>query len=92
MLASGQKAAVALLKIDAGKFYAGENALSNSRSLPDVTNSRFLLGQNYEIPENTTGYIKLVFDGRDLWCNVQPTASTTCSGRIYRLPLALIRS
>lgn len=92
MKSNGQKAAVALLKIDMSKLLLDNRACDNQRSIPDLTNSHFLLGQDTNLTVTYFEYVNLIFDGRDLWCNVQPSASTTDSGMIYRLPLALLRN
>lgn len=34
---------------------------------------------------------EIAFDGRDIWCCPEPSPSKTASGRVYRLPMALMR-
>jgi hypothetical protein len=37
-------------------------------------------------------YLSICCDGRDIWATVDPQSGNTHSGKIYRVPLALIRS
>jgi hypothetical protein len=77
----------ALVKIDAAKF----SVLNTSpvRGLQDVA-SVFLIA-----PDETqaySSYAKVVFDGSNIWCTIEHLASEDNSGKIFRLPMALVRS
>lgn len=80
----------ALLRIDAAKFGFNSN-ISKYRCIDDLEPSLFMV-----MPQTGASGFKpqqgLTFDGRDIWAITEQQASLQNSGKIARLPLALIRS
>jgi hypothetical protein len=79
----------ALCKIDIAKITMTAIG-TNYRSLGDLCSGSFLISP--ETTRVTTDLVSMIFDGRDIWCVIEPLASQTNSGKIFRLPLALLRS
>jgi hypothetical protein len=82
------------IKIDAGKLM-----IKSSRNTATETQLPNIARGPYYIPPNTVettsgynGFLQLTFDGRDIWSIVEPDNSQTNSGKIFRIPMALIRS
>jgi hypothetical protein len=61
---------------------------TQSKRVFDIGDS-YLLGGDTAI--NSELFVDSTFDGRDIWCIMEEKASQVNSGRIFRLPLALIR-
>jgi hypothetical protein len=79
-----QKVAV---KIDAAKFNQSNNP-QVTKQLSDIIGGRFIISPEVQ----DTGYGGgITFDGRDIWCGTEVQGSQTDSGKIFRLPLALLR-
>jgi hypothetical protein len=79
---------LALIKIDVGKLPVYDNDML-AIQLYDIVSGVFYLPKE-EIPQASSSTI--CFDGRDIWCNVETAASQTLSGKLFRLPMALLRS
>jgi len=80
----------ALLKVDVSRLSQVTIANPEWRQLPDIVSVFLITPHDRTI--NLDPHLDLVFDGRDLWVNVEPDDSQPESGNIYRLPLALFRS
>jgi hypothetical protein len=79
----------ALVKTDAGRL---ERCDTNfKRQWTDLA-KMYLLANEETSPMYGGNYLKCVFDGRDIWANGDPRASQTHSGKVYRIPLAALRS
>ncbi len=79
----------ALIKIDTSKL---ANVDRTTRQLPDIANGPFLVDVvNFPSGASNWIYQSCKFDGRDIWVNTEQRASQTNSGKIHRLPLALLR-
>jgi len=81
----------ALLRIDAAKFTI---PATNSPKNLEAVCSVYIVDPTTEEPANDTerAYSSITFDSRDIWCIVEPRASETSSGNIFRLPKAQQRS
>lgn len=81
-----------LVKIDTARLFTFD--LNHDLQINDAIVGVYALPPDYEIPPagaaNWT-YVTCTFDGRDIWCNPEPRASQTLSGKVFRLPLALLR-
>jgi hypothetical protein len=87
---SGSNSA-AVVKIDASKL--PNNASSNKTPAVIDIASCFRVGSNVMSGDTALGRLmSLEFDGRDLWIVKENRPSQTDSGKIFRLPLALLRS
>lgn len=86
-LASTAKSGV-LVKLDTGKLL--QNDADETRQLSDLADV-FMLPPDVDIRVNQNAGV-VVFDGRDIWVNPEYRPSVTLSGKIHRLPLALLRS
>jgi hypothetical protein len=78
-----------LLKIDAARLSLTDTNIV--RQLGDC-----IAGFYYVSPDTVDNSLQnqhgLTFDGRDIWSIIEATASVTNSGKIFRLPLALLRN
>lgn len=89
----GQLCAINILKIDSSKlFCSSAGSVTQVRQVCDVTNSKFLIGQDVPVSTGHAEYVPIVWDGRDIWVAPQPAASSAGSGYLFRLPLAMLRS
>ena len=80
---------MALLKIDVSRL-SFEATLDVSRCIDDLGGSVFLFPHpHYVFSSPQQG---MTFDGRDVWAIIDGVMSHTLSGKIARLPLALLRS
>lgn len=86
--AIGQMVAI---KIDASKLSLID--VTNSRQIFDVASGVFIIGADEEQAYSTASnnYQSIIFDGRDIWAIVEMAAGQTNSGKIFRIPLALLR-
>jgi len=79
-----------LAKIDVAKLSAVQTNVS--KQLCDVVSGIFYIAPNTLFAGgNDYESSTCVFDGRDIWCIVEPRDGHTNSGKIFRLPLALLR-
>ena len=85
-LTIGATSSMSLTKIDVAKFPQIDTSIE--RSLNDVTTCSFIVAPDTE----SWSIGRCVFDGRDIWCLIEDTASATNSGKLFRLPLALYRN
>jgi hypothetical protein len=74
-----------LIKTDVGQLF--NRNITDKRQWSDISSSYVLFKGNLQL----SPYNKIVFDGRDIWSIADPRASQTDSGKIFRLPLALLR-
>jgi hypothetical protein len=80
---------VAALKLDAGKLSLVKPDID--KALADLTSSPILIGPESSLLQ-ISKYKCMTFDGRDIWAIKDPESSRPDSGKIFRIPLALIRS
>jgi hypothetical protein len=79
-----------LVKMDASKFL---HALPNlNRQIDTMNFPVFIVAPDVVFAAAADGFLRVVFDGRDLWFNVESRTGQTATGRIYRLPVAALRS
>jgi len=74
---------VCLLKIDAAKLMD-----KTTTSVPQIGD---LTGSLFQMPVISASLKPTTFDGRDIWVISDWTGSVTHSGRLHRLPIALLR-
>jgi len=79
-----------LIKVDAAKLSITDTAAGSIVAMDDIS-SVFVVNAGGSTGVNDDEQIKGTFDGRDVWINIEPRASQTYSGYLYRLPLALLR-
>jgi hypothetical protein len=76
------------VKVDAGHFKKGA-APTTDIQWTDIC-SVYSLHSGVSPIEGV--YQNIIFDGRDIWASIDPRASQTHSGKLYRIPLAALRS
>lgn len=79
-----------VLKLDVAKLPAID--VNVDWQLTDLISGNFIIVPDDNIGAGEGGYRQIVFDGRDVWAMPESNASQDNSGKIYRLPLALLRS
>jgi hypothetical protein len=80
---------IAVLKIDVARLSIADT--TTVRQLPDITNSLFYISP--DTGSNITElFCTVAFDGRDIWAFIETAAAQANSGKLFRLPLALLRS
>lgn len=83
----------ALTKVDVAKLFLFDT--SEQRHYGDVVSGGpFIMPPDAEHPAGGSNWIyyRCVFDGRDIWVNVEPRASQPNSGKLMRLPQATQRT
>ena len=81
----------ALVKIDVSKFPLIDTDVETS--LPDMLTGVYITDPEVDHDGGSLdGQQMVVFDGRDMWTVTDSRASQTSSGKIFRLPLAMLRS
>jgi len=81
-----------VLKIDVSKL-AGVSTVDRHMRIGDISSVYFMDSGTQDAFSTTKyKYCSMSFDGRDVWCVLDPASGNTNSGKIFRLPLALLRS
>lgn len=82
----------ALIKIDASKFAQG--SVTEFLQIGNVANAVYHISSDVEPSTEYVNnrYRRLAFDGRDIWAIIESDSGQTASGKIFRLPLATLRS
>ncbi|MCP4539021.1 MAG: hypothetical protein GY832_17945 [Chloroflexi bacterium] len=80
---------LALIGLDVSKMsYVGTGY---HRQLTDMCKGPFIIDPSVQAPPAAERKMCMCFDGRDIWVIVDPRASQTSSGKIFRLPQARFR-
>jgi hypothetical protein len=86
MFAGASTQKVSFFKIQVG--YVADDGIPD---LDRLVQSGFMLNPEYNWANYLTTLTPIIFDGRDIWSVGDLTANQTLSGKIYRLPNAVLR-
>ena len=89
---SGSDDQTVLIKIDSAKLSMIDVSAGSVVGLNDIASGPFIINPEGATGQDNNEYTRMAWDGRDIWVNMEPRASQTYSGKLYRLPLAAWRS